>query len=217
MGKAGLIIAVSLGLLLASCGQPATVEPTQAPSLPSTPEPQRSPPVQATATAIAEGYEPHFDADLQLSFIRPSGWDLDKGSRTLPQTKGTELFVAFSRVRTGEYKVISLKMIEQPTLRGVPEEPEELMEDMLHVNETRLRESGADILEKLRTVTVDGKPAAGIIYRATDPRGVRFFSILLAVSKPGRGYVFQWGSSIEYEDELKKVYETMLPTIKFKG
>lgn len=176
-----------------------TVPPTNTPTVTLTPMPD----------AIPEGYELDFDQDLQLSFIRPSGWDIDEGSRTLP--KSTVLFVAYSRVRSGEYKLINLMMAEQP-VRG---SPEELIEDVLNLNETKLREAGADILEKLRDVTVDGEPAAGIIYRATDPRGVRFFSILLAISRPKRGYIFQWASSIEYEGELREIYEMMLPTIEF--
>jgi len=212
MRKVGLVIAVSLCLLLASCGQSATEgpSPTQTPSLSSTGEPEPSVTVLAASTfAIPEGYELDFDQDLQLSFIRPYGWDADKGSRTLP--KSTALFVTYSRVYAGEYKVINLTMTEQFTQGS----PEELIEDVLNLNETKLREAGADILEKLRQVNVDGEPAAGIIYRATDPRGVRFFSILLAVSRPKQGYVFQWASSIEYEDELREIYRKMLPTIEF--
>jgi hypothetical protein len=143
--------------------------------------------------------------------MRPSDWDPLKGSQTLGVSKATVLFVAYHRVLAGEYKIVSFYMLEEPhqeTLEGI-------FEDVLNLRREEVEEAQVDILERLSDVTIDGESSTGIVYRATDPRGVRFFSIALATMTDERFYVFQWASSLEYEDETRQIYEVMLPTIEF--
>jgi hypothetical protein len=142
-----LVVAVS-----GCCGPTATpteASPTEAPTARSTEEPPTPAPaalpteeptntslpraqpssisVASPTPAIPEGYVLDSDPELRLSFVRPSGWDVDRGSKTLPESQATALFVAYSRVSPGEYKIINLAMVEQPLGRS----PEEFIEDLL--------------------------------------------------------------------------------------
>ena len=164
-------------------------------------------------TALAEGYEWEVDRDLRLAFARPSNWEADKGGFTWPESSMTVTFVAYGRQSQlgAEYPLIQFFSMDQP-MRG---SPRELIGQVLNINEETLREQEAEILENLANIDIDGEPAAGIVYRATDPRGSRFFSILLALSVPDRAYVFQWVSTTDHEEEMRRIYEEMLPTIRF--
>lgn len=162
---------------------------------------------------ILDGYQIAVDEDLRLSFVHPSGWVEDRGGFTVRESTATLSFVTFTiQSELGaHYKLIQFFRIDQSLGRT----PETLIEQVLGVNEDRLAEAGAEILETPQGVDIDGEPASGIIYRATDPRGVRFFAILLAVGLSDSGYIFQWASTIEHEQEMKQIYEVTLPTIEF--
>jgi len=166
-----------------------------------------------TSTGIPKGYLWEVAPDLGLAFARPSDWEADRGGFVWPESTMTVTFVTYGgQSQMGaEYHLIQFFSMDQP-MRG---SPEDLIEQVLNINEETLREQEAEILERLANVEIDGEPAGGIVYRATDPRGSRFFSIILALGLPDQAYVFQWASTTEQEEQMRSIYAEMLPTIRF--
>jgi len=102
---------------------------------------------------VPEGYKAESDKDLHLSFVHPSTWDVDKGTRTLPKSGVEFQFISFSQVRSDEYKIVNITSLEQP----MQESPAELLDTVLNINDTKLKQAGADIIEGVREITVDNQ------------------------------------------------------------
>ena len=194
---------LSATMLIAACTTQPPM-PTNTPTAAPTPTPTAIPPA---------GFVYSVESTLGVTLARPSSWQRDAGTRTLPVSGGTVRYAVYYEVSPGRVQMVTVWTVDQPF--GTSDE-EALIQSALGQNQQALEAQHFEIIERFRDLPVAGQSAFALSYRITDPSGMDFYSIILTVEEPDDdGLLIQWTSNEDISAKTRTLFLTMLPTIAF--
>lgn len=153
----------------------------------------------STPVAQVQEFEPIALQDLQVAFNRPSGWQMGTyddqyltKSFSWPNRQNITMSFSINASAEGNHNQLS---------------EDELLKILSSVRDNY------QLLET-RSAKLDGNPSATALSRWTSQEG-QHFQIVVMVSTPKRDYLMFWMSNNDYEQQLRKIHEKMLPTFRF--
>lgn len=157
------------------------------------------------------GFEVEVRADLGLSFARPAAWEaFDVESKA---TGKVVLWAQAEQAHKGSFNVQYTRW--DPAWGAIPGPEVLLQAAMAGPDWKQISQSpGYEVVKDVFEIRIDSERGAGIMYRSDWPKENWVYAIEVIVSKPTRVWWFQWGASLAYEQEIRGIYQQMLPTIR---
>ena len=170
-------------------------------------------PPTATPPLAPAGYTYVTENTLSVSLARPSGWERDAGTKTLPTSGASVQYVVYYEASAGQIQSISMFTTDQPL---APLTPETLIEVVLGENQQALESQGFKELEGFNNITVANQHTFGMAFRIINPKGLALYSIILPLKDPnGNGFIIQWAANESLASTTRNSFLTMVPTISF--